>query len=119
MQIKLSLILFAALISGCRETTSPAVNQTVKPATTATIAPEKPKTRTGDGTGKVTKINLELGSIGLDHNEIKDIMPAMEGMEFYVSDVKMLDKLKVGDKVDFVLEDNAGAERIISIKKNK
>ena len=42
-------------------------------------------------------------------------MPAMEGMEFYVSDVKMLDKLKVGDKVDFVLEDNAGAERIISI----
>ncbi len=90
-------------------------NQTVKPS--PTIAPDKSKIKTADGTGTVTKINTELGSVELDHDEIKGIMPAMEGMEFYVSDKKMLDKLKVGDKVDFVLEDNAGAERIISIKK--
>ncbi len=80
-------------------------------------APDKPKIKTGDGTGKVTKIDLELGSIELDHDEIKDVMPAMKGMEFYVSDKKMLNNLKVGDKVDFVLEENAGAERIIYIAK--
>ena len=92
-------------------------NQTAKPSPTATS--DKPKIKTADGTGIVTKINTELGSVGLDHDEIKGIMPAMEGMEFYVSDVKMLDKLKIGDKVDFVLEDNAGAERIIRIKKRQ
>lgn len=45
-------------------------------------------------------------------------MPAMQ-MEFYVSDKKMLDGLKVGDAADFTLEDNAGAEQIISLKKTK
>ena len=64
----------------------------------------------------MTKINLEIGSVELDHEEIKGAMPAMI-MEFYVSDKKMLDNLKVGDKVDFVLEDNAGAEQIIKIRK--
>lgn len=78
---------------------------------------DKLRIKTSEGIGKVTKINLELGSVGLDHDEIKGIMPAMEGMEFYVSDKKMLDGLKVGDKVDFVLEDNAGVEQIIKITK--
>ncbi|CAN5857551.1 hypothetical protein BH20ACI4_BH20ACI4_32470 [soil metagenome] len=30
-----------------------------------------------DGTGVVTKLNLELGSVELDHEEIKGSMPAM------------------------------------------
>ena len=130
-----SLFLFAA----CQQNTLPTANQTTKStaAVSNSAAPgntvfsnitvsatpsktsDKPKIKTADGTGIVTKINLELGSVGLDHDEIKGIMPAMEGMEFYVGDVKMLDKLKIGDKVDFVLEDNAGVERIINIKKSK
>ncbi len=64
----------------------------------------------------ITKINTELGSVELNHEEIKCLMPAMQ-MEFYVSDKAMLNNLKVGETVDFVLEDNAGAERIIGIKK--
>ncbi|MCY7376030.1 MAG: copper-binding protein [Pyrinomonadaceae bacterium] len=93
----------------------PAANQTANIAPSATIS-DKSKIKTFDGTGAVTKINLEIGSVELDHEEIKGLMPAML-MEFYVSDKKMLDKLKVGDKVNFVLEDNAGVEQIISIKK--
>ena len=89
-------------------------NQTAKPS--PTVAPDKSKIKTANGTGIVTKIDTEIGSVELDHEEIKGIMPKML-MEFYVSDKKMLGGLKIGDKVDFVLEDNAGAERIISIKK--
>lgn len=89
-------------------------NQPTKPL--PTVAADKPKIKTFDGTGKVTKINLEIGSVELDHEEIKGLMPKMI-MEFYVSDKKMLDDLKIGDKVDFVLEDNAGAEQIIKIKR--
>ena len=91
-------------------------SQTAKPS--PTVAADKSKVKTFNGTGKVTKINTEIGSVELNHEEIKGAMPAML-MEFYVSDKKMLDNLKVGDKVDFVLEDNAGVEQIIKIKKRQ
>lgn len=70
----------------------------------------------GQGTGFITKINLEIGSVELKHEEIQGMMPAMQ-MEFYVSDKKELETLKIGDKVLFTLEDNQGAERIIKILK--
>jgi Cu/Ag efflux protein CusF len=89
-------------------------NQPAKPS--PTVAADKSKIKTFDGTGIITKINLEIGSVELDHEEIKGLMPKMI-MEFYVSDKKMLDGLKIGDKVNFVLEDNAGAEQIIKIKR--
>jgi Cu/Ag efflux protein CusF len=92
----------------------PNSNQPAKPS--PTVAADKSKIKTFDGTGAITKINLEIGSVELDHEEIKGLMPKMI-MEFYVSDKKMLDGLKVGDKVDFVLEDNAGVEQIIKIKR--
>jgi Cu(I)/Ag(I) efflux system protein CusF len=71
-----------------------------------------------NGKGVVTKVNLELVSVELDHEEIKGLMPKMT-MEFYVREKSELEKLKIGDAVDFVLEDNAGTEQIISIKKAK
>ena len=85
---------------------------------TATATPEKPKIKTFNGKGKVTKINLEIGSVELDHEEIPGIMPPMI-MEFSVTKKSELEALKIGDTVDFVLEDNAGAEKIISINKSK
>ena len=69
-----------------------------------------------DGKGVVTKINLEKGSVELDHEEIKGSMPAMI-MEFYVTDKRELEPLKVGDKVEFVLEEDRGQEKLTSIKK--
>jgi len=133
------------LTAACQQNAPSPINQTAKPIVTTTtnvssgnsnsvntsslnnssvntLPPnsnsDKSKIKTFNGKGVVTKINLELGSVALDHEEIKGLMPAMEGMEFYVSDKKMLDGLKIGDKTDFVLEDNAGAERIINIRKN-
>ncbi len=97
------------------------VSATASPIVSANVAPsvqDKTKTKTFDGEGVVTKINLELVSVELDHEEIKGLMPKMT-MEYYVKEKSELEKLKVGDRVDFVLENNAGAEHIISIKKAK
>lgn len=69
-----------------------------------------------NGKGVVTKINLELGSVELDHEAIEGSMPAMR-MEFFVREKSELNPLKIGDKVEFVLEENFGQEKIISIKK--
>ncbi|MGQ0540634.1 MAG: copper-binding protein [Blastocatellia bacterium] len=70
------------------------------------------------GKGKVTKINLELGSVEMDHEEIVGVMAPMR-MEFYVSDKKMLDRLSIGDQVDFMLRYKDGSEIIVGITKAK
>lgn len=127
--ILLSLI-FA--VSACQQTISETKNQNTKPSPTVSIAPtnsnsnnsapistpDATKIKVAKGKGVVTKINLELVSVELDHEEIKDVMPPMK-MEFYVKEKSELEVLKVGDKVDFVLEENHGQEKIISIKKAK
>jgi len=126
--MKLKLFVFVVflfvILSGCgtkpsTETAKP--SSTTSPATaSATPVPTSttPKNGDYDGKGVVTKINLELGSVELDHEEVKGVMPAMK-MEFYVTDKKMLDGLKVGDKVDFVLRYKDYTETIAAIKKSK
>jgi Cu/Ag efflux protein CusF len=79
-------------------------------------AGKTPVIKTGRATGLITKINLEIGSVELKHDEIKGMMPAMQ-MEFYVSDKAELENLKIGDKVLFTLEENQGAETITRILK--
>lgn len=90
------------------------VSSTPKPTAT------QPQVANGDypGKGKVTKINLELGSVEMDHEEIVGVMPAMR-MEFYVSDKKMLDGLNVGDAVDFTLRYKDHTETVVGISKAK
>jgi Cu/Ag efflux protein CusF len=131
--ILISLLLLAA----CQQNTPTTTNQTAKPPAavptvitadntiSANASPissaktfDKTKIKTFDGEGVITKINLELVSVELDHEEIKGLMPKMT-MEFYVKEKSELERLKVGDKVDFVLEVDAGAEQIISIEKAK
>ena len=58
-----------------------------------------------DGGGRCRgRLNLELGSVELDHEEIKGSMPAMI-MEFYVTEKNELKALQIGFKVEFVLEE--------------
>ncbi|MBA3770203.1 MAG: copper-binding protein, partial [Blastocatellia bacterium] len=45
--------------------------------------------------GKITKINTELKSVELDHEDIPGVMPKMI-MEFYVVEPAKIDALKVG-----------------------
>jgi Cu/Ag efflux protein CusF len=119
-KILLIALTLAPVLLSCQSNTPPnATNQTIKPTSTisAAVTPST-EVKNYDGAGKVTKINLEIGSVELDHEEIKGVMPKMI-MEFYVSDKSQLKDLKVGDPVDFVLEDKGGAERIVNIKKTK
>lgn len=70
------------------------------------------------GKGKVTKIDMNIGSVGMDHDDIPGLMPAMS-MEFYVSDKAMLSPLTVGDGVDFTILYKGGTETITKIEKTK
>lgn len=109
------LLMFSA---SCEKSGSDVKPQNAKAVQTATpaTAPSIPKDGNYDAKGVITKINLELGSVELNHEEIKDLMPAMQ-MEFFVKDKEMLKGFKVGDKVDFVVQYKDPQEIITSIKK--
>ena len=54
--------------------------------------------------GEVRKVSKDTGKITLKHGEIKNLdMPPMT-MVFQVKDAGVLDKVKVGDKVRFVVQ---------------
>jgi len=60
------------------------------------------------GTGVVKIVNRKEGWVEIDHEEIKDLMPAME-MEFWIRDPTLMNGIRVGDRVAFVvMEDNKG-----------
>ena len=126
MKIKLtaSLAILVPIIFACAGNPANQNTATSKPSlgppitvTSPTPVPTTSTPKNGDygAKGVVTKINPETGSVEMDHEEIKGVMPAMR-MEFYVSDRKMLDGLKVGEKVDFVLRYKDHTETIVNIK---
>lgn len=118
----LSTILLVLLGLACEKSNNKPAKSTVKtqPTATQTAAPTASMPKDGDypGKGKVTKINNELGSVELDHEEIVGVMPRML-MEFFVSDKSMLRGLSVGDQVDFVLRHKGNTETIVKITKAK
>jgi len=117
----LTASIFCFSLSACEQSvseTKPQNINTAKTAPTPVATPSIPKDGNYDGRGEVTKINAELGSIELKHEEIKDLMPEMQ-MEFFVKDKILLRDLAVGDRVDFVVEYKHPTEVITSIKKTK
>src|SRR5438105_3929811 len=68
------------------------------------------------GTGVVAFINLEEGWVEINHEEIKDLMPAMQ-MEWSVKDRSLLKPVRVGDKVDFVVVETGRGELITELKR--
>jgi len=120
--MKTTLLLVAALLffaaCGSSPTNTPTNNAGARPtpATSATV--ERPKDGDYPAKGVVTKINMESASVELDHEDVPGLMPPMR-MEFFVTDKKMLDGLKVGDKVDFVLRYKDPTETIVKISKAK
>ena len=68
-------------------------------------------------TGIVASINKKEGWIEINHDEIKDLMPAMQ-MEFLVKDKSLLDKVKVGDRVDFTVVETKKGEYLTEIKRS-
>lgn len=62
------------------------------------------KTESGTGQGEVRRIAKEQNKVTLRHGEIRTLdMPAMT-MVFTVRDAALLDRVKVGDKVQFTVE---------------
>ena len=55
------------------------------------------------GVGVVTAIDAATGSLTLNHEEIKGLMPAME-MMYRVDPRSLSDGLRLGDKIDFGLD---------------
>ena len=68
-------------------------------------------------TGIVALINKKEGWIEINHDEIKDLMPAMQ-MEFWVKNKTLLDKVNVGDRVDFTVVEMKKGEYLTEIKRS-
>jgi len=69
--------------------------------------------------GEVRRVDKAGGKISLKHGEIKNLdMPPMS-MVFQVSDKALLDKVKVGDKVNFTASQVNGDYTVMSIEVRK
>jgi Cu(I)/Ag(I) efflux system protein CusF len=69
--------------------------------------------------GEVRRIDKQQGKVTLRHGPIANLdMPAMT-MVFKVSDAKMLDTIKEGDKVKFTADKVNGAITVTSIEAAK
>ncbi len=67
--------------------------------------------------GEIRKVDVAKGLVVLRHGDIPNLaMPPMT-MGFNVADPRMLDGLKVGDKVRFSAEDRQGALTVTAIER--
>jgi Cu/Ag efflux protein CusF len=107
------ILCIGSFLAAC---SSPQVNQpsTARPTPTPLKTPFFPKNGDYQGVGKITKINNDLGSVELDHQDIPDMMPAMK-MEFFVTDKRLLKGLRVGDMANFTIRYKDGQENIVAI----
>lgn len=96
------------------------VNQYVyaQPQTNPTLAQTAPSAAPMTD-GEIRKIDKEAKKITIKHGEIKSMeMPGMT-MVFHVKDIALLDTVKVGDKVKFVVEKAGGAIVVTDIQLSK
>lgn len=69
--------------------------------------------------GEIRKIDKENGKVTIKHAEIKNLdMPPMS-MVFNVKDKAMLDKVQVGEKIQFIVIQDAGKMVVTDIKAMK
>lgn len=72
----------------------------------------------GDGRGVVKAMSAKDSTVTLDHNTIAGVMDAM-AMQYRVDKPDMLNGLKVGDSVDFTLQDRGEGNYVVSAIKKK
>jgi Cu/Ag efflux protein CusF len=66
------------------------------------------------GNGVVTAIDAETGSLTVNHQEIKGLMPAME-MLFNVDPRSLSDGVKPGDRIEFSVENKTYTIRDLKV----
>lgn len=118
--LSLLFVLIAILFASCQkhQTETKSASPTPKPTTFAGPPgfPPPVLNKPYPGTGVVGTINRNEGWIEINHEEIKELMPAMQ-MEFNVKDKSLLDKVKTGDRVDFTIVETEKGEYLTEIKK--
>jgi Cu/Ag efflux protein CusF len=71
----------------------------------------------GSASGEVTKLDKAAGRLTLKHGEIKNLnMPPMT-MTYRVKEPRLLDELKVGDRVRFAAERVDGQYTVTALSK--
>ena len=117
----LLVLLLGILLASCQKQNNQTKSASSTPGT-ATSAPGPPGfpppvlNKPYPGTGVVAEINRSEAWIEINHQEIKGLLPAMQ-MEFNVKDKSLLDKAKVGDRVDFTIVESEEGEYLTEIKK--
>lgn len=105
--ISLSLAFALALSS----LASPATAQPVQASSTA-VSPAAADMSEGE----VRKVDREAGKLTIKHGPIKNLdMPAMT-MVFHVTDAKLLENVKPGDKVRFVAANEGGKYLVTDLR---
>lgn len=99
-----------AFASACHQST-----KSEQPKVSGPAAAVQTTTYHGVGVVKSIKINAKVPSIEIDHEDIPDLMPAME-MEFFVRDKSVLEGIKPGDRIKFTMENGVGGLTIIEIR---
>src|SRR5215471_3563300 len=119
----LIVIAILLLIGSCQKSNPPANSRAQSP-NHPTAGPHGPAgfppavmNKPYPGTGVVVQINHQEGWIEINHEEIKDLMPAMQ-MEFWVRDKSLLDQVKAGDRVDFAVLETTGGEYLTELKRS-
>ena len=117
----LVLILCALLSLSCQK--QPQDTKTVQPTPQAQSLNNGPPgfpspvlNKPYEGTGVIAIINRKEGWVEINHEEIKGLMPAMQ-MEFWVKDRSLLDKVQVGDRVNFTIVETAKGEYLTQLKR--
>ena len=118
----LLVLLPTALALSCRPQPQP--GKTVAPTPTPQLAvqlnpPGYPPAVLGKpypGTGIVKILNPKEGWVEIEHEEIKDLMPAMT-MEFWVRNPSIMKGIGVGDKVDFVVVEDSKGQYLTELRK--
>jgi hypothetical protein len=118
----LLILLPAALALSCRPQPQP--GKTVAPTPTPQPAgqinpPGFPPVVLGKpypGIGIVKILNRKEGWVEIEHEEIKDLMPAMT-MEFWIRNPSIMKRVRVGDNVDFVVVEDSKGQYVTALKK--
>lgn len=118
MKTKINALLFTAGLfaasSGLAIAASDAPTAPSK-TTSSSVAPTRAAS-TKFTAGEVRKIDVDQGKLTIKHESIENLeMPGMT-MVFKAADPAMLQKLKVGDKVEFAAEKANGAITVTAIK---
>ncbi len=123
MKLRATLLLItltASLCLACRQPqqSAPPVKPTPSPPNVSGPPgfPPPVMNKPYPGTGVVAKVNRNEGYVEINHEEIKDLMPAMQ-MEFNVKDKSLLNDVKAGDKVNFTIVETEKGEWLTAIKK--